>query len=96
MASVCTPSSGKTNGYIVHAKDFKYALGEGVVVEIDLGRDDLLQPGDFLTVYRDNPTGGPRIVLGELGILTAEPRTATAMIVGMRYSMEVGDRVEIK
>lgn len=96
MANVCTPSSGKTAGYIVHAKDFKYALGEGAVVEIDLGRDDLIQPGDFMTVYRDNPTGGPRIVLGEIGVLTAEANTATAMIVGMRYSMQVGDRVEIK
>lgn len=96
MATVCTPTSGKSTGYIVNAKDFKYALGEGAVVEIDLGRDDLIQPGDFMTVYRENPTGGPRIILGELGILTAEPTTATAMIVGMRYSMEVGDRVEIK
>lgn len=96
MADVCTPSSGKTSGFIVNAKDHRFALGEGAVVEIDLGRDDLIQPGDFMTVYRDNPTGGPRIVLGEIGILTAEPRTATAMIIGMRYSMKIGDRVEIK
>ncbi len=96
LASVCTPPSGKTSGYIVNAKDFKYALGEGAVVEIDLGRDNLLQPGDFMTVFRDNPTGGPRINLGEIGILTAEAKTATAMIIDMRYSMVVGDQVEIK
>jgi hypothetical protein len=96
MADVCTPASGKVNGHIVHAKDFKYALGEGTVVEIDLGRDHMIQPGDFLTVFRDNPTGGPRTVLGEIGVLTAEAKTATAMIVGMRYSMQVGDRVEVK
>lgn len=96
MADVCTPPSGKASGYIVHAKDFKYALGEGTVVEIDLGRDHMIQPGDFMTVFRDNPTGGPRTILGEIGILTAEAKTATAMIIGMRYSMQVGDRVEVK
>jgi hypothetical protein len=96
MATTCTPPSGKTKGNIVFAKDFEWALGQGAVVEIDLGRDDMVEPGSFLTVYRDNPLGGPRIILGEVGVLTAEAKTATGMIIQMRYSMVVGDRVEIK
>jgi Uncharacterized protein containing LysM domain len=97
MANVCTPPSGKSSGYIVNAKDVRYSLGIGTVVEINLGKDDFVQPGDFLTVLRDNiPHGNPPQVVGEIGILTAESHTATAMIVGMRYSMEVGDRVEVK
>jgi hypothetical protein len=95
MATICDPPSGRTTGYIVNAKDFEFALGEGQVVEINLGRDDMVEPGTFLTIFRDNPHGGQRILLGELGVLTAEAKTATAMITQMRYSMQVGDRVEI-
>jgi hypothetical protein len=97
MADVCSPPSGKAAGYIVGAQDYNYALGEGSVIQIDLGREDFVEPGDFLTVYRDNPgAGNPRQVLGEIGILTAEAGTATAKVTRMRYSMKIGDRVEMK
>ncbi|MBI2214571.1 MAG: LysM peptidoglycan-binding domain-containing protein [Acidobacteria bacterium] len=95
MPTLCDPPSEKAQGHIVNAKDFAFALGEGAVVEINLGRDDMVEPGTFLTIYRDNPHGGPRILLGELGVLTAEAKTATAMITQMRYSMQIGDRVEV-
>lgn len=95
MVTYCDPGSDKAQGYIVGAKDYDWALGEGSVVEINLGRDDLVEPGSFLTIFRDNPYGGPRILLGELGVLTAEGKTATGIITQMRYSMEVGDRVEV-
>lgn len=97
MAGVCTPPSGRTQGYIVNAKDYRFALGEGAVVEIDLGREDLVEPGTFLTVFRESPVrGNPRQHLGEIAVLTAENRTATGKIVQMRYTMRVGDRVELK
>lgn len=97
MNTVCSPPSGKTAGFIVNAKDYYYALGEGNIIEIDLGRDDLVQPGDFLTVYRELPERGvARQLLGEIGILTAEGHSATAKVVRMRYSIKVGDRVELK
>jgi len=97
LPDVCAPESGKANGFIVNAKDFKLSLGEGGVVEVNLGKDDLVQPGDFLTVFRESRVAGtPRQVLGEIGVLTAESRTATGTIVQMRYAMKVGDRVEVK
>ncbi|MHB8998133.1 MAG: LysM peptidoglycan-binding domain-containing protein [Thermoanaerobaculia bacterium] len=97
LLTSCDPASGKAEGFIVNAKDNKIALGEGNVIEINLGRDDFVEPGDFLTVYRDNAIeGAPRLILGEIGILTAEGRTATARITRMRYAMAVGDRVELK
>ncbi len=95
MVTLCDPPSEKVEGHIVNAKDFEWTLGEGSVVEINLGRDDMVEPGTFLTIFRDNPYGGPRILLGELGVLTAEGKTATGMITQMRYSMQVGDRVEV-
>lgn len=97
LPTFCDPASGKANGFIVHAKDFTYSIGKGGVVEINLGKDDLVQPGDFLTVFRESPVAGnPRQVLGEIGVLTAESRTATGAVVQMRNAIRVGDRVEVK
>lgn len=95
----CDPASGKTTGSIVHAQGGSWlsALGEGQLVEVNLGRDDQIQPGDFLTVFRDSPVPGQgRQVLGEIGILTTEGHTATGKIVLMRNAMRVGDSVEIR
>jgi hypothetical protein len=92
----CDPASGKTAGYIVNAQGgWNGSLGEGLLIEVNLGREDALQPGDILTVWRPSIMNGqPRQVLGEIGILTTEGHTATGKIVAMRYSMQVGDRVE--
>ena len=98
IPAFCDPSSGKRAGTIVHAQGgWELVLGEGLLVQINLGREDQIQPGDFLTVYRDNPQPGQvRQVLGEIGVLTTEAKTATAKIVAMRYAMRIGDRVEIR
>lgn len=96
MANACTPPNGKQTGYIVNARDFTEALGEGALVEVDLGRDDFIEPGDFLTVYRTVPETNMRQILGEIGVLTAEQGTATGRITRMRYTMRVGDMVEVK
>jgi nucleoid-associated protein YgaU len=98
MPGFCDPNSGKRAGTIVHAEGgWESALGTGLLVQVDLGRDDALQPGDFLTVYREDiQPGQPRQVLGEIGVLTTEAKTATGKIVAMRYAMHIGDRVEIR
>jgi hypothetical protein len=99
LPAFCDPASGKTNGYIVTSKggDWLESIGEGQLVQINLGRDDQVQPGEFLTVFRDGRySDTPRQVLGELAVLTTESHTATAKIVLMRYAMRVGDRVEIR
>lgn len=97
LTTVCDAPTGRADGYIVDSKGWEFALGVGDLVQVDLGRDDQLQPGDFLTVYRDSEVAGqPRQVLGELGILTTESHTATARVLSMRRAMEVGDRVEMR
>ena len=66
-------------------------------MQINLGRDDQVQPGDFLTVFRDaNPGSTERQVLGEVAVLTSEGHTATARIVLTRRAMRIGDRVEVR
>jgi len=94
----CSPATSKGKGYIVSAQGgWDTALGEGFLVQVDLGLADQIQPGDFLTVYRDNVGPDQRHqVLGEVGILTTNAHTATGKIVAMRYSMKIGDRVEIR
>ena len=97
MANVCTPASDKATGHIVNAKDHEFALGEGTLVQINLGRDQFVEPGSFLTVFRRSPiAGNPDEILGEIGILTADASSATGKIVRMRYAMRVGDQVELK
>lgn len=96
LPGFCDPASGKPGGFIVNAEGgWIETLGQGLVVELNLGRDDQLQPGDFLTVWRESPQPGqPRQVLGEIGVLTSEAHTATGKIVSSRYHIKVGDHVE--
>lgn len=44
--------SGKPTGRIVLAEDFREALAANEVVQIDLGIEDSVRPGDKLTIYR--------------------------------------------
>jgi hypothetical protein len=99
MPAFCDPASGKTTGYIISSRggDWLTGLGEGYLVQINLGREEQVQPGEFLTVFRESPQSGqPREVLGEIAVLTAEAHTATAKIVLMRRVMRVGDQLEIR
>ena len=93
----CDPPSGRTSGYIVDSREWDLGLVEGVLVQIDLGSDNQIEPGDFLTVFRASPRSDqPRMVLGELGVLTTESKTATAVVVRARREMLVGDQVEVR
>jgi len=93
----CDPPSGRTSGFIVDSRDWDLGLVEGVLVQVDLGTDNQVAPGDFLTVFRPSPrTDQPRQVLGEIGVLTTQATTATGVIVRARREMLVGDQVEIR
>ena len=43
--------NGKATGHVIHAKDTRVHVAAGDVVQIDLGSEDGLQPGDFLTAF---------------------------------------------
>jgi hypothetical protein len=96
VPSFCDPASNKNQGFIVAAEGgWERSLGAGHLVQVNLGRDDQVQPGDFLTVWRESADPRqPRQVMGEVGVLTAEARTATGKIVAGRYHMQIGDHVE--
>ncbi|NNE67581.1 MAG: hypothetical protein HKN33_13535 [Pyrinomonadaceae bacterium] len=50
-------SSGKASGNIVMARDGAELLGREMIVYIDLGREDNVKVGDYLTIYRPLGTG---------------------------------------
>lgn len=97
MPAWCDPPSGRTSGYIVDSREWDLGLVEGVLVQVDLGSDNEIEPGDFLTVFRPSPRKDqPRMVLGELGVLTTEAKTATAVVVRAKRELLVGDQVEVR
>ena len=49
--------SGKANGRVMMAKDYREMLSRSDVVYIDLGAEDNLKSGDHLTIYRPLGTG---------------------------------------
>lgn len=97
MAQWCDAPTGKASGYIVESREWELGLVEGNLVQIDLGRDEGLQPGDFLTVTRPSERRDqPPMILGQIGVLTTEARTATAIVINARREMFIGDRVEVR
>lgn len=93
----CDPPSGRTTGTIIDSREWTLGLVEGNLVQIDLGTENQLQPGDFLTVYRASPRADqPRQVLGEIGVLTTEARTSTAVVIAVRRELLIGDSVEMR
>lgn len=77
--------------------DFDYlSLGEGNVVFIDRGAADDVTPGDVFTIYRMNTPGLPAVVMGELAVLSVHSDTSLARILSSRYTVRVGDRLELK
>lgn len=95
LPAFCDTPTGRAAGYIIDSQDWDLALGEGNLVQVNLGHDDQIQAGDFLTVYREIP-GRARQVLGEIGILTTQSHTATGRIVASRLAMRIGDAVEAR
>jgi hypothetical protein len=93
----CDLPNGKPTGYIVYNRDDQIDIGTDWPVFIDLGEAEGLYPGMFATVFRDNPVEGmPRLVIGEVGILTVEDNYATSKVTKAWRPVQVGDRVELK
>jgi len=44
---------GENDGYIVHVMDDKASFGSGDIVNIDLGSESGIQPGDIFTIFRE-------------------------------------------
>jgi hypothetical protein len=93
-----TPPSGKAQGYVVDLGYNNDVAAAGHYVILDLGSKDGLAPGTPLVVYRiaypEVPTS--RNVVGDVVVVTAQERTATAMVVASNTGIQAGDQVEIR
>jgi hypothetical protein len=93
----CDAPNGKPTGYLVYAKDDVIDSGRDQLVFLDLGEAEGVYPGMFATVFRENPVDGmPRLVMGEVGVLTVGENYSTARITRGWAPVGIGDRVELK
>jgi hypothetical protein len=93
----CDLPNGNPTGYLVYAKDDVIDSGKDQLMFVDLGEAEGVYPGMFATVFRENPVSGmPRLVMGEVGILTVGENYSTARITQGWAPVEVGDRIELK
>lgn len=93
----CDEPNGMATGTVIYAKDEVIDNGTGMLLMIDLGDAEGLYPGQFATIFRDNPVEGmPRLVVGEIGVLTVEEGYSTAIITRSWAPLRTGDRVELK
>ena len=81
---------------ILRAEDDVLTLGEDSVVYIDRGESDDVVPGDVYTIYRMNRPGMPPVVLGELAVLAVHAESSVARILSSRFTVRIGDRLELK
>jgi hypothetical protein len=86
--------SGGTQGYIVVLRDQLNVAGTGAIIHTDIGGQTDVEPGNVITLYRDNGDH-PRLMLGQAVVLTVEPTTSTAKITTAVREMWIGDRAEI-
>ena len=80
--------SGKASGRIVMAKDNRELIGREMIVYIDLGSEDSVQVGEYLTIYRP---------LGKGGVLnSSQPETAAAKESGYESDAYKGGQFSIQ
>ncbi len=93
----CDAPNGLPTGYIVYTRDDVIDAGPNFLAMIDLGRADGVYPGQFATIFHPNPAEGmPRLVVGELGVLTVEEHYSTVKITNGWRPVGVGSRIELK
>jgi hypothetical protein len=89
--------SAKPQGYIIYAQLSHTLLAKEKLGVINLGKEDNIQIGDLLTIYRDNVVVGlPRIILGKAVVLVVEETTSVIKLLQNRFEVEIGDMVEVR
>jgi hypothetical protein len=94
----CAPSAGKLARYVVDIQEDAMIAGQGHLVTVDAGAEDGVAPGSVFSIYRIEypsvPT--PRNLIGELTVVSTQPRTAVAKITYSRQEVIVGDQIELR
>jgi len=93
-----TPPSGKGEGYVLATEYEMSTVGQGDVIQVDVGAQAGLRPGDMLSVFRPNEAGPAyeRKLLGTGLVLTVRPASSAVKLTESAREILVGDRVEIQ
>lgn len=83
-------------GAIILSEAGMVSLGEDHLVVIDRGQVQGAVAGDVFTIYRLGQQDLPSLVVGELGVLSVHENTSVARILESRYTIYVGDRIDLK
>lgn len=90
----CVPA-GAEDGLIVAFDEERLISGEMDLAYIDRGTGSGAAPGQIYTIYRESRPEGP-VAVGELQVLRAAERTATALITTSHKEVHVGDLLRVK
>lgn len=94
-------------GYIIEAKDELKGVGLGDIVYLDIGSNNGIAPGDRLVAVKiKEETSGmvfkkasfqyPKIIIGELKVISTRNETATALVTKSDQELIIGEKVEYK
>ncbi len=82
--------SGKANGSIVMARDGKELIGSEMIVYVDLGRDENVKIGDYMTIYRPLGTGNIFSKVTKESVDNKEEGYESDRYRGERFSIQSG------
>lgn len=89
----------RAEGRLVAAQDWRYRIGPGHLVFLDLGSGDGLEPGQVMSIWREAESDGLSLSdleatrLGEMVVVLVRPDTATAMVTNSLTELTEGDIV---
>jgi len=94
----CAADTDRPVAHIIYGKHQKISMATEDIVNIDMGSEAGIVPGDFLIVYRTHRLGPdfPTSVLGDAVVLMVEGKTATAKILTSYTDMSIGDQVRLR
>lgn len=83
-------------GSLIHIETEFHIVGTGGWALIDLGRDQGIQVGQQLTVFKRVKKGLPREAVGNVIVIDVQKSTSTVKVLSCRDSVEVGFQVQSK
>ena len=81
-------------GSVIHIETEFHIVGTGGWALIDLGRDQGIQEGQQLIVFKRVKEGMPREVIGNVVVIDVQKTTSTVKVLSCRDSVEVGFQVQ--
>lgn len=81
-------------GSLIHIETEFHIVGTGGWALIDLGRDQGIQVGQQLTVFKRVKKGLPREAVGNVIVIDVQKSTSTVKVLSCRDSVEVGFQVQ--